>query len=56
MSTTTPPGRRETRDGVEQIVFTRTFAAPLGDVWAACTEPERMERWPRAVTGPLGRR
>lgn len=44
MSTTTPPGRRETRDGVEQTVFTRTFAAPLGDGWAACTEPERMER------------
>jgi uncharacterized protein YndB with AHSA1/START domain len=45
MSTTTPFGHRETRDGDEQIVFTRLFAASLDDVWAACTEPQRMERW-----------
>lgn len=51
MSTTTPLGRREIRDGGEQIVFTRTFAAPLSDVWAACTEPERMERWIGTWTG-----
>lgn len=54
MSTTTPPGRRETRDGVEQIVFTRAFAAPLGDVWAACTEPERLERWIGTWAGDPG--
>ena len=45
MRTTTPLGRRETRDGAAQLVFTRTFAAPIADVWAACTEPARMERW-----------
>jgi uncharacterized protein YndB with AHSA1/START domain len=49
MSTTTPPtaplGHRETRGGAQHLVFTRTFAAPLADVWAACTEPARMERW-----------
>lgn len=45
MSTTTPFGHRETRDGAEQIVFTRLFAAPLDVVWAACTEPQRMQRW-----------
>ena len=28
MSTTTPLGHREIRDGAEQIVFTRTFSAP----------------------------
>lgn len=51
MRITTPLGRRETRDGVEQVVFTRTFAAPLGDVWAACTEQERMQRWIGTWTG-----
>jgi uncharacterized protein YndB with AHSA1/START domain len=51
MSTTTPLGRRETRDGAGHLVFTRTFAAPLGDVWAACTEPARMERWIGTWTG-----
>lgn len=29
----------------DDLVFTRTFRAPVDDVWAACTEPERMERW-----------
>ncbi|WP_104168294.1 SRPBCC domain-containing protein [Arthrobacter sp. SX1312] len=42
---TTPLGRRATRDGEEQLVLTRSFAAPIADVWAACTEPQRMERW-----------
>ena len=45
MSTTTALGQRSTRAGTAHLVFTRTFAAPLADVWAACTEPERMERW-----------
>ncbi|MFB9313611.1 SRPBCC domain-containing protein [Nocardioides plantarum] len=33
-----------TREG-RSLVFTRTYAAPLDDVWAACTEPARLERW-----------
>ena len=45
MSTTTQLGRRETRGGAEHLVLTRTFVAPLDDVWAACTDPERMQRW-----------
>jgi uncharacterized protein YndB with AHSA1/START domain len=51
MSTTTPLGHRENREGADHIVFTRTFAAPIGDVWAACTEPARMERWIGTWTG-----
>jgi uncharacterized protein YndB with AHSA1/START domain len=51
MSTTTQLGHRETRDGAAHLVFTRTFAAPLEDVWAACTEPARMERWIGTWTG-----
>ena len=45
-STPAPPaGRRELRDGTPYVVFTRTFAAPIQDVWAAVTEPERLVRW-----------
>jgi uncharacterized protein YndB with AHSA1/START domain len=40
-----PAGRREERDGGATLVLERTFRAPAGDVWAAVTEPERLERW-----------
>ncbi len=40
-----PTGRRERRSFGEAIVLERTFAAPIDDVWAAVTEPERPERW-----------
>ncbi len=51
MSTPTSLGHRERRGGADHVVFTRTFAAPLEDVWAACTEPARMERWIGTWTG-----
>lgn len=35
----------------DTLVFTRTFAAPIADVWAACTEPDRMQRWIGTWTG-----
>ena len=54
MSTTPPLGRREVRAGTQHVVFTRTFTAPLEAVWAACTEPERMERWIGTWTGDPG--
>lgn len=38
-------GRREARDGSDFVVYTRTFRAPIDDVWAAVTEPSRLERW-----------
>lgn len=41
----TPTGRIETVDGVPRLVLERTFRAPIDDVWAAVTEPERMARW-----------
>lgn len=34
-------------------VFTRTYAAPIADVWDACTNPERLRRWYVPVTGDL---
>ena len=41
----TATGRREERDGVAYVVFQREFRAPIADVWAAVTEPERLVRW-----------
>ncbi|WP_392542039.1 SRPBCC family protein [Oryzobacter telluris] len=40
-----PVGRREDRDGTAHVVIERTFRAPVEDVWAAVTEPERLVRW-----------
>jgi uncharacterized protein YndB with AHSA1/START domain len=40
-----PTGRIELRDGVYVLVQTRQFRAPIEDVWAAVTEPERLARW-----------
>jgi len=48
-TTTTPRpeavGRRDDRGGVPHVVIERTFRAPVSDVWAAVTEPQRLERW-----------
>lgn len=38
-------GRRETHDGREVLVLTRRFVAGIDDVWAAVSDPERMQRW-----------
>ena len=40
-----PTGRIEIRDGQHVLVQTRTLRAPLEDVWAAVTEPDRLARW-----------
>ena len=37
----TPTGRLFGND----LVLTRTFRAPLADVWASLTEPDRTARW-----------
>jgi uncharacterized protein YndB with AHSA1/START domain len=42
---THPNGRRETRGEHEVLVLTRRFDAPVEDVWAAVTEPDRLARW-----------
>jgi uncharacterized protein YndB with AHSA1/START domain len=52
MSTdTTPTGRREQRAEGTYVVLTRTFRAPIEDVWAAVTEPDRLARWIGRWTG-----
>ena len=45
MTHTHPTGHRETRDGHEVVVLRRRFPALVDDVWAAVTEPDRLERW-----------
>ncbi|MGW5317471.1 SRPBCC family protein [Nocardia thailandica] len=51
MSTPTPTGhRREYADGT-YCEWTRTFRAPIEDVWAAVTEPRRLARWLGTWTG-----
>ena len=47
----TPTGTIEQRDGEYVLVKTRTFDAPIEDVWAAVTEPERLARWIGTWTG-----
>ena len=53
-ATPTPTGRREERDGTSYVVLTRTFRAPIDDVWAACTDPGRLERWIGTWSGDPG--
>ena len=42
---TRPTGRLEQRDGTSYVVIERSFRAPIEDVWAAVTDPDRMARW-----------
>ena len=41
----TPTGMIEQRDGRHVLVQTRELRAPIDDVWAAVTEPDRLARW-----------
>ncbi|WP_324652825.1 SRPBCC family protein [Georgenia sp. H159] len=51
MTTPRATGQPEVRDDATWIVLTRHFAAPVEDVWAAVTEPGRLERWIGTWTG-----
>ena len=46
-----PTGRIETVDGVRRLLIEREFRAPIEDVWAAVTEPERLVRWIGTISG-----
>lgn len=41
----TPTGRIVVEDGRRVLRLTRELRAPATDVWAAVTEPERLQRW-----------
>ena len=47
----TPPAAARSATAARYVVFERTFRAPIDDVWAAVTEPERLERWIGTWTG-----
>jgi uncharacterized protein YndB with AHSA1/START domain len=48
---TTPTGRIDREGDRHTLVITRTFRAPIEDVWASVTEPERLARWIGTWTG-----
>ncbi len=42
---TNPTGHVDHDGDRRTLRLTRSFAAPIEDVWAAVTDPERLERW-----------
>ena len=49
-----PTGRVLPTDAGRDLVLTRTFEAPIADVWASITEPERTARWFATWSGEPG--
>ena len=49
--TNPPTGRLVTSADGDELVVSRTFRAPIADVWASVTEPERTARWFGTWTG-----
>lgn len=43
--TNPPVGRLVRAGGGSALVVSRTFRAPIEDVWASVTEPDRTARW-----------
>jgi uncharacterized protein YndB with AHSA1/START domain len=54
MPTPTPTGRLLVGADGRDLVLTRTFRAPIDDVWASITESERTARWFASWTGEAG--
>ena len=46
-------GRIERDGDTVAVVFDRHYATTPADLWQACTEPERLERWFAPVIGDL---
>lgn len=46
-----PTGRRERRAADDVLVLTRELPAPIDDVWASVTAPDRLGRWIGTWTG-----
>ncbi|WP_229052621.1 SRPBCC family protein [Aeromicrobium sp. Leaf350] len=47
----TPTGYLSRKGDRDSVSWERTFRAPIADVWASITEPERLERWIGTWTG-----
>ncbi|WP_029901649.1 SRPBCC family protein [Nocardia brasiliensis] len=43
--TRTPTGRVDRTGGRRDLILTRTYRAPIADVWASVTESDRTARW-----------
>ncbi|MFI6998409.1 SRPBCC family protein [Nocardia sp. NPDC050175] len=43
--TTRPTGRLDRSGGKRDLILTRTYRAPIEDVWASVTESDRTARW-----------
>ena len=54
MTPPTPTGTLRPTDAGRDLVMTRTFRAPIEDVWASITESERTARWFASWTGEPG--
>ncbi|CAM4070024.1 SRPBCC family protein [Nocardia ninae] len=52
--TTRPTGRLDRTDGKRDLILTRTYRAPIEDVWASVTESDRTARWMGAWQGEGG--
>ena len=52
--TPTPTGRLVRTPEGRDLVIVRTFRAPIEDVWASITEPERTARWFAGWSGDAG--
>ncbi|HEX8831083.1 MAG TPA: SRPBCC family protein [Longimicrobium sp.] len=52
--TPTPSGRLIRTPAGRDLVLTRTFRAPIEDVWASITESDRTARWFGSWTGEPG--
>lgn len=52
--TPTPSGRLVPTPAGRDLVIVRTFRAPIEDVWASITEPERTARWFGPWAGEAG--
>lgn len=40
-------------DSTHAVVLRRTYRAPIEDVWDACTDPDRVQRWFLPISGDL---
>src|SRR6201995_3470100 len=48
-------GTRTLEAGTASVVtIARTYPTDVDDLWAACTEPDRLKRWFLPVSGELG--
>lgn len=48
-----PSGRVHSGPDGQRLIIERSFPAPIGDVWASLTEPDRVAHWYGSIEGEL---